>query len=103
MSDSRCRVDEHIAARANLWDVGGVISAKEYGPGTVALAFRRGSFGVLASTVVEVTDAVVVKGSAPVPRPSIHVPAFSSWFDPRVTNLNGASHRRDSRALHDVG
>jgi hypothetical protein len=98
LEDAAPRIDEHIAARARVWDVGRVVSTGHYPP-SITLALRRGAFGVSAATVLEVTEVGAVEisplsrrtASAPLPRPTTDVPAFSVCFEPRVTNLPEAA------------
>jgi hypothetical protein len=85
LHDADPALEQHVMARANVWDVGLFVMARAYAPEIPMLA-RHGDFGVLESRILEVVDANASPGDA-LPRPTFSVPAFCSWVEPRVGGL----------------
>lgn len=94
LEDADPCIDEVVVGRVRLWDVGYVVSTSHYSP-EIRLPLRRGSFGVVSGRVLEVVEAL--EGVEPhgfrraastlLPRPTLDVPPFSIWFEPRSSSL----------------
>ena len=62
-----------------------MVLTRGYSP-EIALELRAGDFGVLKGEVVEVLEASAQPGD-PLERPTLEVPPFASWYEPRVSGL----------------
>ena len=89
--DAALPLSARVTGRLRRWSVGLVVATSAYAP-SVELALRRGAFGVLASTVVEVLSAEAAPGDELL-RPTMEVPPFCSWVRPRVGNLEDPVQR----------
>jgi hypothetical protein len=94
--DADPQLDVRVRGRARAWDVGNVVRCGSYAP-DIDLALRRGDFGVLAGRVLDVLGVTVEPGVA-LPPPTIVVPPFCAWVEPRVDGL-AADVRRAIVAL----
>jgi hypothetical protein len=79
-----------VVARANAFDVAWVVPTRSYAP-SIELMLRRGKYGVLAARVIDLLDLTeggYREGASPsdaVPRPTIEVPPFCQWTEPRAS------------------
>jgi hypothetical protein len=85
LEDADPQLEQHVMARVNVWDVGLFVMTRAYAPEIPMLA-RHGDFGVLEGRVLEVVDASALPGDD-LSRPTLPVPAFCSWVEPRVGGL----------------
>lgn len=77
-----------VRCRARVWTVGHVVLTRDYAPG-IELHHRGKRHGVLEGEVVEVLE-VQTQPSTPRPRPTLLVPPWCNWFEPRVAGLEEA-------------
>jgi hypothetical protein len=83
--DAEPSVEEVVHCRSRAWTVGHVVSTRDYAEG-IELAYRGKRHGVLQAEVVEVLEATAAP-STPLPRPTILVPPWCTWLEPRVAEL----------------
>lgn len=85
LADASQRLDCVVDCRARRWRVGHVVETRSYSP-EIELALRAGEHGVLENVIYELLS-VEPKEDVALARPTLVVPAFSVWFEPRVAGL----------------
>ncbi len=85
LDDADPAVDVRYRCEAVQWTVGNIVHSRSYAP-SIELELRHAVYGVLPGDVLELNAVETVNGD-PLPRPTIGVPPFCSWVEPRVTGL----------------
>lgn len=74
-----------VSCRAQVWQVGIVVLSRNYAP-DIPMLVRHGDYAVLQRDIIRVIEAQALPGGELI-RPSLTVPRFCSWVEPRVEGL----------------
>jgi hypothetical protein len=102
--DARPSLSHAVTCRARRWRIANVVDSRSYAP-DIAMSVRRGAYGVVAGDVLALDDISAAVGDAQ-PPPHVEVPPFCTWFEPRVSGVDGdvvAAIRAQSVTVDDNG